>query len=167
LLLVTLARATPPTGLLHTLTLILGTAVRSTCNPRVWLRMRICCRLIVVTVVVAALACGGTTEPLAACSGAVTVTVTGGTTPTIGWTPECGADFLMVAEPLPPSVGFAVEPRWVIGADARLIEPSVRYGRTPNGVQELLVAHQLEVGRTYRASVRNGPTFLGAATFTP
>ncbi|MDQ3996155.1 MAG: hypothetical protein M3303_03970 [Gemmatimonadota bacterium] len=130
--------------------------------------MRINCRLIVVALVAAGLACGGgTTEPLAACSGAVTVTVTGGTTPTIGWTPECGADFLMVAEPLPPSVGFAEEPRWVIGADARLIEPSVRYGRTPNGVQELLVAHQLEVGRTYRASVRNGPTFLGAATFTP
>ena len=55
----------------------------------------------------------------------------------------------------------------MIGADARLIEPAVRYGRTPNGVQELLVAQQLEVGRTYRASVWNGLTLLGAVTFTP
>jgi hypothetical protein len=132
------------------------------------LRIRIDLRLVSVPLLGVLLGCGSTTEPLPACSGAVSVTVTGGTTPTIEWAPACGASLLTVAQPLPPSLGFVgEEARWMIRTDGRLIEPPVRYGRTPRGAVVSVPPQQLEAGRTYRAFVSNGPTVLGSTTFTP
>jgi hypothetical protein len=112
---------------------------------------------------------GGSTEPPAACTGPVTVSVSGGTTPTISWTPDCGLGYLTVHRPLPPSLGFVgVEPLWTIRADGPLIGPSVRYGVRPRAATEVVAPRQLVAGQSYSVVVDfSGQGVLGSRTFTP
>jgi hypothetical protein len=131
--------------------------------------MRICIgfRLIYVGLLGVALGCGSTTEPFSACSGPVSITVSGGTTPTFEWTPQCGAHELAVVQPRPPSQGFGEDPRWLIRAERRFIQSPVRYGQTPDGAAVGFDPQQLEAGRTYRVSVGTGVTSWGSTMFTP
>jgi hypothetical protein len=129
--------------------------------------MGVSSRLVCVGLVGGVWGCGGTTEPLPACSGAVSVTVTEGTTPTIAWTPACGAERLAVTGMLPPSLGLGAEQRWSIRADGRLIEPPVRYGRAPRGTAVDVPPGQLAAGQTFVVSVGNGFTVLGSKSFVP
>lgn len=111
--------------------------------------------------------CGTTTEPLAACSTLVTVTVSGGTAPIINWTPACGAERLVVVRPLAPGFGIVGEESlWVIVSGDRLIEPGVRYGARPRGTVLETPPRELVAGQTYAVSVRMG-VVIGLASFTP
>jgi hypothetical protein len=112
-------------------------------------------------------ACGGTTEPPASCSGPVSITVNGGTDPTIDWTPTCGVERLVVTQPLQPSLGLNLAERWAIHGDERLIGPPVRYGRTPRGTTVDVPAGPLTPGIEYGVAVWIGEGQLGFTRFTP
>jgi hypothetical protein len=131
--------------------------------------MRIAVRLSSVAVASLSLllGCGGGTEPLARCSGPVTVTVSGGATPTIDWAPACGAEELRVNEVASPTSGFGDGPRWIIDADSRLIEPPVRYGQTSRGAVVTMAPEPLEPGRAHRALVGRLSFVWGFAQFVP
>ena len=126
-------------------------------------------QLAAITLSGLALACGGGTQPVAECAEPVTVSVTGGTTPTISWTPGCGVGYLAVRRPLPPSLGvLEMEPQWIIRADSRLIGPPVRYGIRPRGTVEVLAPQALTAGRPYDVVVdMTGQGVLGGRAFTP
>jgi hypothetical protein len=73
----------------------------------------------------------------------------------------------VVAEPLPPSLGFAGSlERWAIRADGRLIAPPVRYGQTPRGAVVDVSPQSLTVGRTYGVSAFIGGGMVGSASFS-
>jgi hypothetical protein len=129
--------------------------------------MRVGSRSMYAALLGGALGCGGTTEPLAACSGAGSVTVTGGTTPTVAWAPACGAERLDVTRPLGPSLGIGAEQRWAIRADGRAIEPPVRYGRAPRRAAVDVPPGQLEAGQPHIVSVSNSFRVLGSKMFIP
>jgi hypothetical protein len=118
-------------------------------------------------VLAAALSCGGSTEPLAACVAPVSISVGTGTSPTFSWSPACGIDRLVVSEPGPPSQGFGFIPRWAIREDGRLIEPLVRYAEAPAGTTVEISPEPLVAGRAYRIEVFGSTGSLGFQSFTP
>jgi hypothetical protein len=93
------------------------------------------------------MSCGGSTEPLAPCSGPVDLAVSPGTSPVIAWTPACGATALYV-DPQPPSLGMTHE-RWLLMAGERMLEPRIRYGHVPSGTTERAPAAPLVAGQPY------------------
>lgn len=105
---------------------------------------RTCVALFVVT---SLSACGGDgAAPPTACDGPVTLSATGGTIPTVRWSPACLAGRLVV-NPLPPSQGFGWH--WAVTADSRLIAPGVRFGDAPEGTTEDHPAWPLEPDEPY------------------
>jgi hypothetical protein len=131
------------------------------------MRMRVDSLLVCTALVGAGAACGGATEPLPVCSGAVSIAVSTGTEPTIDWTPACGVERLIVTQPLAPSLGPGVAEQWAIRADGRLIEPPVRYGRAPRGTAVDVTAGPLETGTEYGVAVWISDGQLGFTRFTP
>ena len=99
-------------------------------------------------VVAAGIACSdnspGTTGPLPECTGAVTVAVSSGTTPTFTWAPSYRLFFVLV-EPAQSGADL-----WSVGSDGtNAIRPPVIYGTVPNGARELQSVTPLVTGATY------------------
>jgi hypothetical protein len=127
-------------------------------------------RSVVVALAVAGLACGGATEPVPACLTLTSLAVTGGATPTIGWTPECGVKRIVVREVVEDSPGIALHlVRWDVDADDGMIAPPVRYGRRPARTTVYVSPMQLERGRVYAVDVyiNRSPGPAASQTFTP
>ena len=126
-----------------------------------------------VLIVAAAAGCAdepsGTDGPVPECTGAVSVTVGTGTTPTFTWTPACRL-FLLLVEPVVGGTDL-----WSIISDsANVIAPPVTYGVVPTGVQEGDPPTTLVVGSGYEVYLyrwtgpgRQDGALVGQATFTP
>lgn len=101
------------------------------------------------------------------CEEAVSVAVSGGTTPTISWTPVCTVAQLRVAEAVDG------DEMWAIIASGNVIPASVVYGVTPTGATATRLPLPLSIGVEYRvvASILDPASgqFLvtGTASFTP
>ena len=123
--------------------------------PRVW----------PVLTLLAALACDDGAAPhLCRASAVVPITVSAGTTPTITWAPDCGADFLGVYS------GVTGLPAWELRAASRQIPRPVIYGSRPPGVTEERAPEPLQLGADYLVLVEIlvGPDTLAALQpFTP
>jgi hypothetical protein len=105
---------------------------------------------------------------LAACSGAVAVSVASGAQPTVTWTPACKLFFLNV-EP----VNSGADQWSVITDSANAIAPPVKYGVTPPGAVQLTAPASLLVGQAYNVYVfrwtgpgRQDGVLIGTGTFT-
>ena len=105
-------------------------------------------------------------DGLSRCTGDLVVSVSGGTTPTISWTPACAAYALIVEE--------GASDRWFLRAtSAAGIAPGVRYGTVPPGASgDGEPAVPLVAGRTYdvgvfRGTADNNATLAGTSVFTP
>ena len=92
-----------------------------------------------------ALACGGSanTGPLTACTGPVTATVTGATSPRFNWTPRCGLSEIIVNAA--PSVSGVPTP-WDLKAGSTLLAPGINYGVTPSGATAVNGPYPLQQG---------------------
>lgn len=107
--------------------------------------------------------------PLSACTGVVSVSVSGGTTPTFSWTPACRL-FLVLVEP-----ASSGEDQWLVITDStNAIAPPVTYGVTPPGAVQLAAPTALVAGQAYKLVVFRwtGPgaqdgALIGTGTFTP
>ena len=129
--------------------------------------------LAAIVAVLLVASCGGAgagPEPgLPECTGNVTVQVSAGTQPTIGWTPACRA-FLVVVELSPTG-----HDSWIVRTPGRNgIAPGIVYGTVPAGAVADAPATPLASGQAYDVAVRRftspGPddgVLLGATTFTP
>jgi hypothetical protein len=106
---------------------------------------------------------------LAECTGAVTITVSAGTTPQFSWSPACRLFFLIVE---PAATG---DDLWLIITEgANQILPPVRYGTVPPGARELAPPTPLVAGTEYKVAVARytgpGPqdgAIIAVQTFTP
>jgi hypothetical protein len=109
---------------------------------------------------------GTPTEPVTACTGDVSITVSSGLTPTFNWSPACGAMTLDVQE----GIG-AASTRWAIsGNSATLLRPGIRYGTVPSGATEPVASQALETGHTYTVFVYRGEAgteLADSKEFTP
>ena len=101
------------------------------------------------------------------CEDAVTVVASGGTSPTIAWTPVCTVAQLRVAE------AADGDEMWAVISTGNTIPASVQYGVTPTGATATRLPLPLSVGIEYRVVVSIlDPTsgqFLvtGTTNFTP
>jgi hypothetical protein len=128
----------------------------------------------VLGVMTALVGCGSDTAPtppLAPCSGALTVSVTSGTTPTISWSPACGVNRLSVD--LVDAPAGTVSTVWgLVTSSSDEFGPSVRYGVVPNGATADPASAPLQAGKSYRVQVlrAGGEAIIlaqGTTTFTP
>lgn len=129
-------------------------------------------RRILILIGIAVTACGsdavGPEGALPACTGAVSVSVSGGAAPTISWTPACRLFFVLV-EPLESGAD-----QWGIISDStNAIAPPVTYGVTPAGAVQQAAPVPLLVGQSYKVVLFRwtGPgsqdgVAIGTATFT-
>lgn len=86
----------------------------------------------------------------AACTGAVTVTVSGGTTPQFSWMPACAMVALVVEE--------GADDQWTIVANQDSgFGPSVLYGTKPAGTAQSAPATPLRAGVPYNVTLFYGP----------
>ena len=120
----------------------------------------------------APVACSGDLG-LAPCTGEVAVSVSSGVTPTISWSPACGAMGMQV---LSAAQGGAAI--WYIATSDgtnRMGSP-VTYGRTPANATVLVAPQRLVVGQSYLAVILRaddpgaGQTSIsgtGSVSFTP
>lgn len=96
------------------------------------------------------------------CVAAVTLAVSGGTTPTIGWTPACRVTRVSVID--------GADTVWFI-RHLDGLEPGLRYGEAPYGAQIFRDARPLVAGRSYDVRawlIRNDTTYVyGAAAYVP
>ena len=127
--------------------------------------------LIALTCVMGLACSSDATSPGAAppaCTGAVAITVSSGTSPSFNWTPACRLFFV--------NVELGASDQWSIISDStNAIAPPVQYGVVPAGaVQSTLDVAPLEAGQTYDVNVFywTGPdaqdgTFIGSQDFTP
>ncbi len=97
-----------------------------------------------------ALACSsdpaGPDDPIPACTGPVTIEVSGGTSPTFDWTPRCRLFFVLVES--------GAADQWIVLSEGtNAISPPVRYGEIPAGAIEEEPALPLESGQTYDVTV--------------
>ena len=104
------------------------------------------------------------------CDGPLTITVTGGTTPTFDWTPSCGVNRLMVLPSNPPP-GLITQ-GWTVSSAMGLFKAPISYGVLPNGADPGDAASPLVAGTTYqviiyRAAYEAIIASGGSATFTP
>jgi hypothetical protein len=103
--------------------------------------------------IVALTSCGDdpvSTSGPAACTGNVTVTVTGGTTPTFSWTPACSVVALIVEE--------SANDQWnVIANGDPGFGPSVVYGTKPGGSTQVGAVTPLRAGVSYSVTLFRGP----------
>ena len=86
--------------------------------------------------------------PLPECTGAVTVSVSTGSTVVFGWSPKCKLFFLLV-EP----VGSGHDLWSTISDSTNAIAPPVTYGVVPNGAKSWLAAEDLVPGQAYNVYV--------------
>jgi hypothetical protein len=112
-------------------------------------------RMVAAVTAVFALAGCGDDDPAspnapAACTGAVTVTVSGGTTPTFSWTPQCAIVALIVEE--------GADDRWSVFANSDAgFGPGVVYGSPPVGGSQTAVAQPLRAGVLHNVTLFRGP----------
>jgi hypothetical protein len=93
--------------------------------------------------------CDGNSGPSGAlCTAPVAVSVAGGLSPQITWTPACLVQQVLVLESIPPSVG-GPQPRWAVQQVSGGIASPVHYGQVPSGAQVTLAAEALMSGRSY------------------
>jgi hypothetical protein len=97
------------------------------------------------------------------CTGSVTATISGGTTPTFTWKPSC-----LVVELLVERDGWD---QWFLEATGDGIRPGVRYGTAPAGAIEDEPATPLVRGVTYELilfwGTRQNPRTAAIRRFTP
>jgi len=126
-------------------------------------------RLRLIALAFAVVACSDSTATTQQeCTGDVAISATGGTTPTITWSPACRLWVLGVEEQDGGDV-------WVItSSGGNRIASGVRYGTLPSGAAALQPATPLVVGRTYSIFLarHTGPAsddgvLVGTADFTP
>ena len=121
-------------------------------------------RLIVLVSLVGAVGCGESTEP---CNGAVSMTVSSGTAPTLSWNPACAVAAIVVSEDASSNV------MWEVAASANEIDPNVSFGQTPSGASVIVSPTPLTNGVTYTVSLgvilrgSGPPAFLTQRTFIP
>ena len=113
--------------------------------------VRLC---VVATAVIALAGCGDddsvSPNAPAACTGAVTVTVSSGLTPQFSWTPECSIVALIVEEE-------AVD-QWDVFANGDPgFGPSVTYGTKPAGSNQTVPPRPLRAGVLYTVTLFRGP----------
>ncbi|HVE79238.1 MAG TPA: hypothetical protein VNA89_10270 [Gemmatimonadaceae bacterium] len=111
--------------------------------------------LLLGAVVAAALlaGCGGDDAPLqpvAPCTGPVSLTATSEALPLFTWTPECGVARLTVLSP--PVTGPPVL-RWEISSLTGRIASGVRYGSVPDGAIQTVPPRALVAGQTTGVTV--------------
>jgi hypothetical protein len=103
-----------------------------------------------------------------ACTGAVTIAVSSGTSPSFSWTPACRLFFV--------NVELGATDQWNIISDStNAIAPPVHYGLVPAGARQLTASvTPLQVGQTYDVNLFywTGPgpqdgAFMGSKNFTP
>ena len=82
------------------------------------------------------------------CTTDVSVTVSGGTTPTFTWTPACRVIGLLVEE--------GASDRWFLEATTAGIAPGVTYGSVPAGASQDAPAIPLVSGTTYEVILFRG-----------
>lgn len=106
------------------------------------------------------------TEPVALepCTGAVTVSVTSGSTPRISWAPACTMVSLLVEE--------GASDRWQIIANTDVgFGPGVRYGTVPAGTTQNAAASPLAAGVLHDVILFRGPlaspSISAVKEFTP
>lgn len=81
----------------------------------------------------------------------VDVTVSGGTNPTVSWSPACDvAMFLVEGEGGDVWLVSTDDDNWDDPARSNRISPPVRYGVVPSGVDELWGPEALEAGSPYQ-----------------
>jgi hypothetical protein len=126
-----------------------------------------------LAVLVASCSNGVQDVPLEVCPGdQVSVTVSGGLSPTISWAPSCGISSLMV---YPTAGGSAL---WVLYSGQQAAEnpfrSGIRYGQAPAGALEVTGPVLLAAGTSYtvivyRTEAGDGGARLqaGVATFRP
>jgi hypothetical protein len=100
----------------------------------------------------------------ASCPDAVTITVSGGTTPTISWSPECPVYLVLVEE--------GAGDMWLVAGDGNVIEPGVRYGDHHPCEVDFWLDAPLLAGVEYDVILfrSDGPgdfTLIGMKTFVP
>jgi hypothetical protein len=101
------------------------------------------------------------------CTGAVTITVSSGTSPTFDWNPACRL-FLVLVE-------LGAGDQWlVLSEGTNAIAPPVQYGVVPAGASQQEPAIPLQAGQTYDVTLARwtGPdgddgTLIGNQNFTP
>jgi hypothetical protein len=97
------------------------------------------------------------------CTSDVSVTVSGGTTPTFTWTPACRVIGLLVEQ--------GSSDRWFLEATGAGIAPSVTYGSVPPGASEDAPPIPLVSGTTYEVILFRGTpenaTIAAIKEFTP
>ena len=135
--------------------------------------MRVCAVGMLLLLLCVPLGCSSSNptnpEPIEDCTGSVSISVTGGTTPRFSWTPRCRLFFLNVE---PADAGTD---QWTVLSDsANLIAPPVVYGIVPAGAQELTSPEQLIAGQEYKVVLGRftgpGPQdgeLIGIQIFTP
>jgi hypothetical protein len=137
-------------------------------------------RLLVLVAAGTVAACGSSTPTspvtLSGCTGAVTVTVTDGLTPTFSWTPACLAHFIDIqpTDPLPPGT-VAGSPVWFVlakGGAGNTLLPGLHYGQVPAEGDNATPATPLSKGQRYivrvwRSVPASDAVIAGQATFTP
>lgn len=106
---------------------------------------------------------------LARCAVPVEVAVATAGAPAFSWTPQCGADRLMVDDLAAPGDLYAIT--WGLVGGSERIPPEVQYGVVPPGTNPLGPGSDLTAGREYRVRVLrytdSGEVLLGQALFTP
>ena len=103
-------------------------------------------------------------EPLDPCTGAVTVSVTAGTTPRISWSPACNVIFMIVEED--------AADLWMVLANADAgFGPGIDYGTAPSGGTQDEAAIALALGVEYVITLYRGtlasPVLAAIHAFTP
>lgn len=103
-----------------------------------------------------------------ACTGDVSIQVSGGTEPTFSWTPACRLSFVLVE---PADSGRDL---WGVGRRTNRIAPGVRYGVVPPGVSQTTEGPPvpLVAGQSYkivlgRANESGRAVLAGTGRFTP
>lgn len=126
---------------------------------------------VLATLVMAACSDDEATAPGALCTDettAVDVTVSGGTSPTVSWSPACDvALFLIEGDGGDTWLISTDENDWDDPLQANRISPPVRYGDVPSGIDELWGPEALEAGSPYQVVLwRIQPTgiFEGCAS---
>lgn len=108
-------------------------------------------------------------EGLIRCNVPVDVVVSTATPPGFSWSPECGADRLMVEDISEPAGLYSIT--WGLVGGGERVPPDVRYGVVPTGTSPLGPGSALVAGREYRVRVLrytdSGDVLLGQAVFTP
>ena len=109
----------------------------------------------------------GTGASVPDCTGAVTIAVSSGTSPTFRWTPTCRLFFVLVE--------LGADDYWLVISDStNAIAPPVQYGVLPAGARQRAIATPLQAGETYDVNLAywTGPgpedgTLIGTQNFTP